>query len=248
MRETRIIMGMPVIIEIVDLGINQKIMDEVFAYFVYIDEKFSVYKKTSEISAINRGEIETANYSEDMKTVFILSEETKQLTKHYFDIKKSDGSYDPSGLVKGWAIFKAAEILWAKGINNFYISVAGDIQVSGLNGQGERWKIGIQNPFNKKQELIKVIYLDEGGVATSGTYVRGSHIYNPTKNTSTMDEIISLTVIGKNVYEADRFATAAFAMGRDGINFIENLPGFEGYLIDKTGIATITSGFAKYIN
>ena len=239
---------MPVIIEIIDQGVSQEILDEVFVYFIYIDEKFSTYKSTSEISAINRGEIASASYSEDMKTVFALAEETKQLTQGYFDIRKSAGSYDTSGLVKGWAIFKAAQILWAKGINNFYINVAGDIQVSGINSQGESWKIGIQNPYNKKQELIKVLSLAEGGVATSGTYVRGSHIYNPTKNKSTMADIISLTVIGKNVYEADRFATAAFAMGRNGINFIENLPGFEGYLIDKLGIATMTSGFTKYIN
>ena len=241
-------MGMPVIIEVIDRNVNHEILAEVFAYFVYVDEKFSIYKSTSEISAINRGEIEVFDYSEDMKMVFALAEETKQLTQGYFDIKRGDGPYDPSGLVKGWAIFKAAQILWAKGMNNFFINVAGDIQVSGLNGQGESWKIGIQNPFNKKQELIKVLSLAEGGVATSGTYVRGTHIYNPTKNKSTMAEIISLTVIGKDVYEADRFATAAFAMGRAGINFIENLPGFEGYLIDKLGIATMTSGFTKYIN
>ena len=43
--------------------------------------------------------------------------------------------------------------------------------------------------------------------------------------------------------EADRFATAAFAMGKDGILFIENLPGFEGYAIDAKGIATMASGF-----
>lgn len=239
---------MPVIIEIIDNDANQEFFDELFAYFVYIDAKFSTYKSTSEISKINRGEISSSNYSEDMKIVFALAEETKQITNGYFDIKKSDGSYDTAGLVKGWAIFKAAQILWAKGINNFYINVAGDIQVSGRNRQSQKWKIGIQNPFNKKQESIKILYLTDEGIATSGTYVRGGHIYNPTPNKTTMADIVSLTVIGKNVYEADRFATAAFAMGKEGINFIENLSGFEGYMIDKLGVATMTSGFIKYIN
>jgi thiamine biosynthesis lipoprotein len=49
------------------------------------------------------------------------------------------------------------------------------------------------------------------------------------------------------VLEADRFATAAFAMGKAGIAFIEQLPGFEGYTIDAQGIATMTSGFGTYI-
>ena len=52
--------------------------------------------------------------------------------------------------------------------------------------------------------------------------------------------------MGPNVLEADRFATAAFAMGREGIHFIESLKGFEGYAIDAKGIATMTSGFEVY--
>ena len=84
-------------------------------------------------------------------------------------------------------------------------------------------------------------------MATSGTYIRGQHIYNPHNRVQTFDDIVSLTVIGPNIYEADRFATAAFAMGKSGIDFIESLPGFEGYIIDSNGIATMTSGFENYV-
>ena len=76
--------------------------------------------------------------------------------------------------------------------------------------------------------------------------MRGQHIYNPKKPDEKINDIVSLTVIGPNVYEADRFATAAFAMGKDGIYFIEKLPDFEGYMIDKDGIAKMTSGFEQY--
>ena len=57
---------------------------------------------------------------------------------------------------------------------------------------------------------------------------------------------MSLTVIGPDIYEADRFATAAFAMGMEGIEFIERLSGFEGYIITNEGIATMTSGFEQF--
>jgi FAD:protein FMN transferase len=59
--------------------------------------------------------------------------------------------------------------------------------------------------------------------------------------------IASLTVIGHNIYEADRFATAAFAMGAEGVHFIEGLAGFEAYQIDTSGVATFTTGFARYV-
>jgi thiamine biosynthesis lipoprotein ApbE len=35
-------------------------------------------------------------------------------------------------------------------------------------------------------------------------------------------------------------------MGRVGINFIESLRGLEGYMVDKDGIGTETSGLGKY--
>ncbi len=245
MKETRIIMGMPVSVEIIGASATDGDTGAVFSYFKYVDEKFSTYKETSEITLINKGDLKRADYSEDMKTVLALSRETKIKTGGYFDILSADGKYDPSGLVKGWAIFNAAKILEKRGLKNFYIDAGGDIETRGKNNFGKKWRVGIKNPFNKK-EIIKVVYIQDAGVATSGTYERGEHIYNPKKNEEQISEIVSMTVIGPNIYEADRFATAAFAMGRAGILFIENLKGFEGYMADKNGVATITSGFEKY--
>ncbi len=245
MKQTRLIMGGAVIVEIVDKNISQLIFDEVFEYFIYIDEKFSTYKDSSEMSTINRGEISKDKWSEDMKRVFELSEETKNLTNGYFDIVCPDGKYDPSGIVKGWAVFNVAEILRNYGIKKFYIEAAGDLQAEGSNSEGKPWAIGIQNPFNTKSESIKILEISGLGVATSGSYARGLHIYNPLDK-KPADDIVSITVVGPNIFEADRFATASFAMGRDGITFIENLKDFEGYSIDKNGIATMTSNFTKY--
>jgi thiamine biosynthesis lipoprotein len=91
-----------------------------------------------------------------------------------------------------------------------------------------------------------VLSIQGRGVATSGTYVRGQHIYNPKNGNQPVTGIVSLTVIGPDIFEADRFATAAFAMESVGIAFIEELEGFEGYMIDQKGMATYTSGFEEY--
>jgi len=240
-------MGMPIAIEIIDPEGQEAHIDEVLEYFNYIDQTFSTYKEHSEISRLNRDELELSAASDDMKEVFSLSDETKRLTRGYFDITRPTGGYDPSGLVKGLAIYRGAEILRKRGLKNFYVEIAGDIQTSGKNSQGEPWRIGIRNPQNAS-EIVKIVNLSDRGIATSGTYVRGAHIYDPLAPGRALDEIVSLTVIGPNVYEADRFATAAFAMGRDGINFIAGLPGFEAYMIDANGLATMTPGFAAYAN
>jgi thiamine biosynthesis lipoprotein len=245
MKNTRLSMGMPITVEVVDPQAGAADLERVFDYFQYVDRKFSTYKADSEISAINRREITVAQSSADMRAVFWLAEQTRHETGGYFDIERA-GRYDPSGLVKGWAIYHAAELLWADGFENFYVEAGGDIQAAGVNSRGDDWRVGIRNPFNAA-EIVKVLSVSNAGLATSGTYVRGQHIYNPQVPTPLETEIVSLTVIGPDIYEADRFATAAFAMGAQGIQFIESLEGFEGYMIDRTGQATLTSGLGRYV-
>ncbi len=244
MKQTCLLMGMPIAVEVVEPTVTQDDLDKVFAYFVSVDDTFSTYKATSEISKINRGELLAAQYSENMKSILALSEQTKKDTHGYFDIQR-DGIYDPSGIVKGWAVQNAANMLRAWGFRNFYIDAGGDIQLSG-NKDGNPWRIGIRNPFNRT-EHVKVLALTNRGIATSGTAIRGQHIYNPYNRDTLLLDSVSITVIGPNIYEADRFATAAFAMGKRGIQYIEKLRGFEGYMIDAQARATFTSGFEKYV-
>jgi FAD:protein FMN transferase len=244
MRQTEIIMGMPVTVEVVDPDITKKELTEIFDYFKYVDQKFSTYQKDSEISKFNRGEIKEKDFSSDLKLIFKLAEKTKQETNGFFNIFLNS-QCDPSGIVKGWAIFEAAKLLKKMGFKNFYIDAGSDIQAFGKNVHGDLWRVGIKNPFNQS-EIVKVLKINNEGVATSGNYIRGDHIYDPV-NHHLIDDIVSLTVVGSNIYEADRFATAVYAMGRGGINFLEGLNGLEGYMIDKAGIATYTSGFERFV-
>src|SRR5258708_2759823 len=149
MRKIEHIMGMPVI---VDPGRR-----EVFDYFKYIDEKFSPYKQNSEVTKINDERLKIKDASEDMKEILRLAQDTKTETEGYFDIYR--GKYfDPSGIVKGWAIYKASKILEKLGYKNFYVDAGGDIQTNGLNKEGNKWAVGIRNPFNL-HENVKVVYL-----------------------------------------------------------------------------------------
>jgi FAD:protein FMN transferase len=244
MKQTRLLMGMPITVEVLDAQVTEADIAAVFAYFEYVDETFSTYKETSEISQINRGEISAEGFSGDMHTVFALAEQTKRETDGYFDIER-DGQYDPSGIVKGWAIRNAAQILRDRGFRNCYVDAGGDAQIYGLK-RGNPWRVGIRNPFNRR-ENVKILALTDCGIATSGTAIRGQHIYNPHAPETPIEEIVSVTVVGPDVYEADRFATAAFAMGARGIQFIEQRADLEGYQIDANGIATYTSGFERFV-
>ena len=259
-------MGMPVEIHIVSEDAGTA-LEEAFAHLVMVDERFSTYKEESEISRINRGELAPPDArpvrdkdssspgrlsvgvsngaSAEMQEVFALADKTKRETDGYFDIRRPDGTIDPSGIVKGWAIKNAAARIRAAGHENYFVNAGGDIAMHGTNEEGKPWSIGIQNPF-KSGEIVKVVYPGNKGIATSGSYLRGAHIYNPHAPEDELGDVVSLTVIGPDVLEADRFATAAFAMGKSGIEFVERLPGFEAYVIDARGKASMTTGFAAY--
>ena len=251
MKRVELIMGMPITIEIHE---NEKKSDderaeaitEILSYFHTIDERFSTYKDTSEITQINRAALKLADASTEMQEVFALSLKTNKETNGYFSIERADGTYDPSGLVKGWAIYNASRLLQEREFNHFFIDAGGDIQVATPKHINKPWTVGIRNPFNR-EEIVKVVRLRNEGIATSGSYIRGAHIYNPKNSSDLLDQVVSITVIGPNVYEADRFATAAFTMGMNGIAFIEQIPGLEGYQIDRQGNALMTSNFLKYI-
>ena len=245
MKVTRILMDMPITIEVVDPDVSEKDIEELFGYFHSVESVFSMFRDTSEISKINAGSIKPEQYSADMKTILQLGEQTKRETNGYFDMK-INGKVDPTGVVKGWAIYQVSQKLLQRGFQNHYVDAGGDIQVQGKKTDGTAWRIGIRNPFHRT-EIVKTVALNHEGIATSGTAIRGQHIYNPHKPGAAITDIASMTVIGPNVCEADRFATPAFAMGREGITFIEHKKGLEGYMIDSAGIATYTSGFNRYV-
>ncbi|HSX40661.1 MAG TPA: FAD:protein FMN transferase [Candidatus Saccharimonadales bacterium] len=244
MTKSAVIMGMPVRITIVDEGNINEAIAHVFSYFRHIDKTFSTYKNSSVISKINNGLLSQKNVSKEVAQVLARCEQTKRETGGFFNAWKN-GKLDPSGLVKGYAIYHGAQMLHKFGFKNFAVEIAGDVQVFGTNEEKKPWRIGIQNPF-KVNENVKIVAVIDKGIATSGTYVQGRHIYDPVHKIAA-DEIASMTVIADNVYDADRFATAAFAMGEKGIAFIQKLSGYEGYMIKKDKKAVYTDGFEKFV-
>lgn len=243
-RQTRLIMGMPVSIATPDEH-AVPFFAEIFDFFGKVDARFSPFRQDSEVSRLDRGVVRLHEISRDMRSVLTIAADTEARSNGYFSIRRPDGRLDPSGIVKGWAIREAAERFRNLGNRDFFIDAGGDVQTAGTDPDEGEWRVGLRNPFND-HEIVKVIGLAGQAVATSGNYARGAHIYDPKEPGNPLDGLVSISVIADDILEADRFATAAFAMGRDGIGFIEAMPGFEAYAVDGDGIATMTSGFEAF--
>ncbi|HAL27599.1 MAG TPA: hypothetical protein DCP25_12830, partial [Chloroflexi bacterium] len=135
-------------------------------------------------------------------------------------------------------------ILDRHGCQNYFVDAGGDVQTRGWSEPWIPWRVGIRHPV-EKDKVTRVIRATGLAVATSGTYEKGAHILDPhTGHPAT--ELLSMTVVGPDILEADVYATAAFAMGRRGLDFIERLPGVEAYAIGPDLVASWTAGFDAY--
>ena len=70
-------MGMHITVEVVEKSVRLKDIEGIFQFFDYVDQKFSPFKETSEVSQINNGSLQKNKYSQDMKKILLLCEQTK---------------------------------------------------------------------------------------------------------------------------------------------------------------------------
>src|SRR5258708_17993475 len=75
MKRTRLLMGMPITIEVVDPKVTESDIAGIFDYFASVDRMFSPYKKESEISRLNAGELTKKQLSTDVRQILQRSEE-----------------------------------------------------------------------------------------------------------------------------------------------------------------------------
>lgn len=229
---------MPVTVEFVD-AVAESVLDSVFADFRHLDEVFSTYRPESAVSRINRGELTVEKSGDLVRQAVALCRSYELETRGAFSAW-AGGVFDPSGLVKGWAIDRSGSILSAGGCRNFFVDGAGDVLASGMNGE-EPWRVGIRHPW-QRDRVVRVVLAGDLAVATSGTYEKGFHILDPATGRGAR-EFVSFTVVGPDMVQADVYATAGCAMGAAGLEFLLSRRGYEAYAIDSDGIATYTPGF-----
>ncbi|MEU0845192.1 FAD:protein FMN transferase [Streptomyces sp. NPDC005962] len=215
-------------------------LKEAVAWLHHVDEVFSTYRPDSAVSRLGRGEPVPERYGPEVAEVFALCEEAAAATGGWFSHTPS-GRVDPSGMVKGWAIERASDLLYAAGAHHSCVNGGGDIQLRGEVAPGTPWRIGIAHP-TRPGELVAVVTGRDLAVATSGTAERGPHILDPNTGEA-VTALASLTLTGRGLTRTDAYATAAFAMGTGARAWAEALNGYEALGVTTTGEVWRTPGF-----
>ena len=238
------LMGMPVVVDIRDAGAGDDAADTVFDWLRWVDETFSTYKADSEVSRIARGELDPADAHPDVQWVLLRCHQLHDETRGYFDLFAT-GSLDPSGLVKGWCVGRAAKLLEALGCRDFAVDAGGDMVLRGGALPAQEWRVGIQHPHDP-MAVAAVVAGRDLAVATSGAYNRGDHVIDPHTGQPAPRSVLSVTVTGPDLGTADAYATAAFAMGEQGPHWVASLRGgYEALVIMADGRVLSTAGFPR---
>ena len=208
-------------------------IDKVREFALHVDEVFSTYKPDSIISRLRRNEIIIESTSDEVKDVWNRCAFAREITEGAFDPWAVEGGFDPSGLVKGWAADKCAEIMLNSGAKHVQINAAGDLTLRGGYLGGEPWSIGVVNPENR-QEIVQVFSIMDGAIATSGAYERGAHIVDPHTGLIAIGAR-SATVLGPDGGLSDALATALMVEGRDGAIWFSHpdLSQYSAYVVDR---------------
>lgn len=236
--------------------IEENVVDACFTWFQRVDDLFSTWRSDTEIMQIARGELLAENASPEVREVLALSEQMRLESNGAFDISFSAranvapraglAGLDPSGIVKGWAVERAGEILRAAGASCFSVNAGGDVLTHGRPaGSPAGWRVGIQHPWDRNR-LAAAVAVADGAVATSGRYERGDHVLDPHSGLPSLD-LASVTVIGPDLAIADAYATATVVLGpAEGMHWLATRVGFEGMAITQRREVLLTTGFDRY--
>ena len=237
-------MGMPILVDVRDDPADEPALDRLFDWLRLVDATFSTYKEDSEISRLNRGELALADAAPAVREVLARCDELREETGGYFDARFDGGAVDPSGLVKGWSVDRAAAILQEAGLRNYAINAGGDIRLRGGARPDAVWRVGIQHP-GVREGVAAIVAGDDLAVATSGEYARGQHVLDPHTGRPPSG-VLSVTITGPNLATADAYATAAFAMGADRAPaWTARLRGYEAMTILADERVLSTPGFPR---
>ncbi len=234
------------------------------------DETFAVIARAQEISKKSKGVFDITvgafagvwKFDEDMDGKLpdpVLVEERRALVgwkdlvldrkRKTVRLKRPGMRITLGGIAKGYAVDRAARLLWEAGFTDFILQAGGDMYVSGKKGS-KSWAVGIRDPRGKREQSFAVAPVENHSFSTSGDYerafvkdgVRYHHILDP-RTGQPARASRSVTIRAKDAFTADAWSKVLFILGADeAMALVESLPDFEAVFVDADNHVHVSSG------
>lgn len=172
-------------------------------------------------------------------------------------LKKKGMLLDLGSIAKGYAADEIAKILVNEGVEKAIIDLGGNIYALGKKSEESPWKIGVQNPFDDRGNIVGTLLTENKSVVTTGIYERFiedgdkkyHHVLNPKTGYPYNTDIVGVTIIADKSIDADALSTLVFTMGiQNGIEFIENMENVDAIFITNNKNVYKTNGIKESFN
>ena len=256
----------------IEESLGQSIIEEAYDEALRLQKIFNFYDSSSELSILNKkreitaskeliGVLEKAlSFCKKTNGTYDISlgkqinqrkssQEIKKISCSYKDIeiennkinlKHEDVLIDLGSIAKGYIADKLAEFIINQGVQSGLIDSRGDLIIFGEKTE----VVGIQHPRDNKK-IIRSFEFNNSAVATSGDYKQYYGSYDKSHIIG-QQELVSVTVIAKNLTDADVFATAIFVMNKqDREKLIKENSEYKLFTIDKDLKEKTYNGFSK---
>lgn len=161
---------------------------------------------------------------------------------------------DVGAIGKGYAVEQVCLLAKKEGLTSALLSIGGNVRAIGSkDGESAPWKVGIQDPNNEGEGLLRTVEVSDKSLVTSGDYQRYyvvdgkpyHHIIDPT-TLMPAAYVTAVSIICTDSGIADAMSTAVFNMDYEsGRNYVDSLDDTEALWVLSDGSVVTTDGFGK---
>ncbi|WP_061996703.1 FAD:protein FMN transferase [Clostridium sp. ATCC 25772] len=171
-------------------------------------------------------------------------------------LKNPNMIIDLGGIAKGYAADVLTDILKKHNVNSAMINLGGNLYILGNKEDGNKWRIGIQDP-NESNSTVGNLLVNDKSIVTSGVYERFfeengkkyHHILNPKTGYPYENDLLGVTIISDKSVDGDALSTTTFALGCDeGLKFINSLENIDAIFITKDNDIYLSDGLKDNFN
>lgn len=157
-------------------------------------------------------------------------------------------------IAKGFIADKLKEYLKENGVTSGTVNLGGNVLCIGKKPDGSPFRIGIQHPFENRNEVITAVKAEDISVVSSGIYERYfmqdgkmyHHILDPSTGYPYNNGLVAVTIISGKSVDGDALSTTCFAMGLEkGLEFANSLENVYAVFITEDEKLHYSEGFKE---
>ncbi|XJS11636.1 FAD:protein FMN transferase [Aerococcaceae bacterium WGS1372] len=160
---------------------------------------------------------------------------------------------DLGALAKGYFADKVKEFLLHMNVNHGIIDLGGNVLLIGNHPQNkdENWRVGIQDPFKTRHNILGILKGKDNSIVTSGIYERTftykgedyHHIFDSNTGYPIKNDIASISIISPTSLQGELYTTMYYQYNSlEALALLESIPNIEAIIVTKEGKILQSSG------